>query len=210
MQSPHEVIKKVNIEPELIKDQLTTIKEFYDIEVINIGVLGEIRNLGFIVSEFPEKKIIFDPIFFSGSGKFVFLNKKEINHLKDHFKYLYLITPNIPEAEILSGEKIKTVEDIKKSAQIIKNNLEAKNILIKGGHLKGKRCFDILLRKNRFHTYGSPKTDFRIHGTGSFLNAGISTYLFKGESLITSIKKSKTLLKNAIKQIDKNHPILNI
>jgi len=209
IQSPLEVLKKFNLKPEIVKDQISTLTNFYNIKIINIGLLGDLRILDFVIKYFPQQKIVFDPIFFSGSEKFRFLTNTEISELKKYIKNFFLITPNIPEAEKLANCNIKNFEDIKKSARKL-SNLGAQNILIKGGHLKEEKKFDTLFSQGKFYIFDSFSTGFRIHGTGSFLNAAISAYIFKGESLLSSIKKAKKLLHRAIDKTDKKNPILKI
>lgn len=99
---------------------------------------------------------------------------------------------------------------MKKSAAIIKEKFKPENILIKGGHLKNKASFDVLLSQNKYYKFKSIKTDFRIHGTGSYLNALISAFVFKGEPLRSCIEKSKASLRNSIKRINSKNPILNV
>jgi hydroxymethylpyrimidine/phosphomethylpyrimidine kinase len=209
IQSPVEVEKKIDLEPEVVKDQISILGKFYNVKIVNIGLFGDLRVLNFVVRHFSRQKIVFDPIFSSGSGKFKFLKNTEITRIKKYLKNFYLITPNIPEAEILSDLKIKSLEDVKQSARKLRS-LGAQNILIKGGHLKGNRKIDTLLSDDNFYTFDSFSTGYNIHGTGGFLNAAICAYIFKGESLVTSIKNAKKLLQKVIKKTDKFNPILNI
>ena len=84
---------------------------------------------------------------------------------KKLIKGIYLITPNIPEAEILTNTKIQSKEDMIDSAKKI-IRFGAKNVLIKGGHLKSKFIFDILVNKNEIKIFKSRKYTKNTHGTG--------------------------------------------
>jgi hydroxymethylpyrimidine/phosphomethylpyrimidine kinase len=101
-------------------------------------------------------------------------------------KKVLLITPNIPEAEILSGIKIRSSKDmIHAGKKLIK--LGAKNILIKGGHLKSKIMIDILINKKLVKEFRSKKYNSKnTHGTGCTLSSAITTYLSCGKDLIKS------------------------
>ncbi|MCK4835259.1 MAG: hydroxymethylpyrimidine/phosphomethylpyrimidine kinase [Candidatus Aminicenantes bacterium] len=209
IQNPLEVKETINIKPEDIKKQILILKEYYDIRILNIGLFGEPEILDFCIPLFPRSKIIFDPILASGSGGFKFVPDDQIKTIRSHFKDFFLLTPNISEAETLSGQEIQSLEDVKKSAIILKK-MGAQNILIKGGHLEAGKCYDTLYSQDKFITFCSSRKRFRIHGTGSFLNAGIAAYTFLGADLNTSIKKSKRLLRHALRQVINKNPILVI
>ena len=93
------------------------------------------------------KKIILDPVMVAKGG-FKLINDNAINILKKNYKKAYLITPNIPEAEVLTKTKIKNQEDMIKAANILINS-GVKNILLKGGHLKSKIMLDVFLNKKK-------------------------------------------------------------
>ena len=101
-------------------------------------------------------------------------------------KKILLITPNVPEAEILSGMKIKSPQDMIKAGKILIRK-GAKNVLIKGGHLKSKQMNDILLNKKYIKVFKSKKYRSKnTHGTGCTLSSAIATYLSCGKDLIKS------------------------
>ena len=98
-------------------------------------------------------------------------------------KKTLLITPNIPEAEILTGVKINSIEDMLKAGEILISN-GAKNVLIKGGHLKSKQLKDILLNKKQIKVFKSKKHSSKnTHGTGCTLSSAITTYFSCGKSI---------------------------
>ena len=94
-----------------------------------------------------------------------------------------LITPNIPEAEVLTGIKINNKEDMIFAANEL-INLGAKNVLIKGGHLNTKKVHDIFLNKSDFKIFSSPryKTN-NTHGTGCTLSSAITTFFSCGKPI---------------------------
>ena len=135
------VKKIVPIKPKDISEQIEyTLKDIKP-DVIKIGMLHNkevAKNVIKSLKQYKQKKIIFDPVMVSTSGAKL-VNRKCINFIKTKLiKEVYLITPNIPEAEILSGIKINNVDDMILASKKIMY-LGAKNILIKGGHLKSNR-----------------------------------------------------------------------
>jgi len=102
---------------------------------------------------------------------------------KELIKKVYLITPNIPEAEVLTGIKINNKEDMILAAYELLN-CGAKNVLIKGGHLKSKKVIDIFLNKTDFKIFVSPRHKTRnTHGTGCTLSSAITTFFSCGKNI---------------------------
>ena len=127
------------------------------------------------------------------------INNSSIKILKSKLlKKVSLITPKIPETEILTKTKILSVDDMIYSGKILLN-LGAKNVLIKGGHLKSKIMQDIFLNKNEISAFKNKKIYTKnTHGTGCTLSSAIATYYSCGKTL----KKSCEM---AIKYV--NHSI---
>ena len=115
--------------------------------------------------------------------------------IKELIPKAYLLTPNIPEAEILAGMSISDPEDIRKAAQKIAS-LNCRNILIKGGHLEGDEKTDYLFcfqKDGSFeeHTFKTPtvKTN-NTHGTGCTLSSAITAFLARGSNLSEAIEQA--------------------
>ena len=110
-----------------------------------------------------------------------------------------LITPNIPEAEILTKTEIKTTEDMIEAGKILVS-LGAKNVLIKGGHLNSKQIHDIFINKKIVKIFKSKKYSSKnTHGTGCTLSSAIATYLSCGKDLIKSCELGIKYVNEAIK-----------
>ena len=120
----------------------------------------------------------------SSKGGTKLIDNEAINLLrKELIKRVTLITPNIPEAEILTKKRIKNKEDMIFAAhELIK--LGAKNVLIKGGHLKSKKVEDIFLNKLDFKIFISSRYNTKnTHGTGCTLSSAITTFLSCGKPI---------------------------
>ncbi len=145
------------------------------------------------------KKIVLDPVMVAKGGTKL-INKAAIIQIKKNLiKKIFLITPNVPEAEILTNTKIDTVEDMIKGGKIM-INLGAKNVLIKGGHLKSKKIYDILITKKTVKIFKSKKYNSKnTHGTGCTLSSAISTYLSCGKDLIKSCELGIKYVNEAIR-----------
>ena len=188
--APKEISKQIEFTSKDIKPDAIKIGMLHSVEVIN-AVIKSLNKIGI-------KKIILDPVMVAKGGTKL-IDDSSIKILKSLLlKKVSLITPNIPEAEILTKTRISSVNDMISAARILKN-LGAKNVLIKGGHLKSKIIQDILLNKNEILTFKNKKIDTKnTHGTGCTLSSAIATYYSCGKTL----KKSCEM---AIKYV--NHSI---
>ena len=155
-------------------------------DAVKIGMLHSskvIKNVIKSLKKIRAKKIILDPVMVAKGGTRL-IDIEAIEILKKKLiKEVSLVTPNIPEAEILTGIQIKNREDmILAASKLI--NLGAKNVLIKGGHLKSKKVEDILINKKDMKIYSSKRYNTNnTHGTGCTLSSAIATFFSCGKSI---------------------------
>ena len=155
-------------------------------DAIKIGMLNTSEVVKKVISALKKiktKKIILDPVMVAKSGTKL-IDDKAIRIIKEKLiKQVFLVTPNIPEAEVLTGIKIKNKEDMILSANKL-ISLGAKNVLIKGGHLESKKVEDIFLNKKDFKIFTSPRHHTQnTHGTGCTLSSAITTFFSCGKSI---------------------------
>ena len=145
------------------------------------------------------KKTVLDPVMVAKGGHRL-LKEDAVNSLKDFIKNVNpVLTPNIPEAEILTEMKIKSILDMKNAAQILLD-LGAKNVLIKGGHLSSKTLKDIFVNKKETVIFTNKKIKTKnTHGTGCTLSSAIATYYGCGKTLKKSCELGIRYVNNAIK-----------
>ena len=143
-------------------------------------------------------KIILDPVMVAKGGTRL-VSQSAIMTLKNFLiKKTYLITPNIPEAEVLTNMKIKNISDMIYAAKILLN-FGAKNVLLKGGHKKSKYIEDILLNKKEIKIFKNKKIKTRnTHGTGCTLSSSIATFLSCGKPLKKSCELGIKYVNQAI------------
>ena len=195
---------------DFLKSQFETIFCDIDFDAIKIGMLGNkeivqevARNLNKYATNIP---IILDPVIAATSGDLL-LSADAIEDIKTQLiTKSFLITPNIDEAQILSEIKIKTISDMKQSAQIIKK-MGAQNVLIKGGHLtfKDNKIRSILLEKNdNFHIITNQKIGNKnLHGTGCTLASAITSNIAKKDDIVTATRKANQYVYRCIKSSQK-------
>jgi hydroxymethylpyrimidine/phosphomethylpyrimidine kinase len=174
----------VTISPKQISSQIEFTARDIKPDAIKIGMLHTSKVILSVIKSLKKikvKKIILDPVMVAKGGAKL-INNKAILMIKEKLiKQIYLITPNIPEAEILTNTKIASLEDmIYAGNKLIK--LGAKNVLIKGGHLRSKKINDVLLNKKEIIIYKNKKyTTKNTHGTGCTLSSAICTYISCGK-----------------------------
>ena len=175
-------------------------------DAIKIGMLGDVKVIKSVLNSLRKikaKKIVLDPVMVAKGGERL-INKSSLKILREKLiKKVTLITPNIPEAEILTNKLINTKEDmIKAGKKLIK--MGAKNVLIKGGHLKSKFIYDILLEKNKISVFKNKKINSKhTHGTGCTLSSAIATYYSCGKSLKKSCENGIKYVHQAISSAPK-------
>jgi len=168
---------------------------------IKVGMLHSsqvIKSVAKALKKVKTSKIVLDPVMVAKGGARL-INQSAIKTLKNELiRKAYLITPNIPEAEVLTKTKIKNLEDMIRAANILLK-LGAKNILLKGGHRKSKYMEDILLNRKGIKIFKNKKIKTRnTHGTGCTLSSAIATFLSCGKPLKKSCELGIKYVNQAI------------
>jgi len=202
VQNTNGVSSVVPINPKKIEEQILFTCEDINPDVIKIGMLHSSEVIFSVIKALKKvgtKKIILDPVMVAKGGAKL-INKSAIKTLKNVLiKKAYLITPNIPEAEVLTKIKIRTSYDMIKAAEILLN-FGVKNILIKGGHKKSKNVEDIFLSKEGVKIFKNKKIKTKnTHGTGCTLSTAIATFLSCGKPLKKSCELGIKYVNQAIK-----------
>ncbi len=176
----------ISIPPDQIKNQILYSAQDIKPHAIKIGMLHSkdvVKKVLESLKILKIKKIILDPVMVAKGGTKL-IDNKAISFLKKNLiQKVSLITPNIPEAEVLTGVKIKNKEDMIFAANKL-IELGVKNVLIKGGHLKTKKVEDIFLNKSDLKVFTNTrhKTE-NTHGTGCTLSSAITTFFSCGKTI---------------------------
>jgi hydroxymethylpyrimidine/phosphomethylpyrimidine kinase len=126
------------------------------------------------------------------SGDAVESQKRELLPLAE------VVTPNRPEAEVISGMAIGSLEDARRAARQI-HALGPKAVIIKGGHFAGPMLVNLLFDGVSFREYASPRHQTRhTHGTGCTMASAIATFLGRGDSLASAVERARTFVRVAL------------
>ncbi|MFZ1077117.1 MAG: PfkB family carbohydrate kinase, partial [Nitrosotalea sp.] len=167
---------------------------------IKIGMVYDKKTIKTIHSELKNLKmpIVLDPIFESTTGGMLLLANAFSDFKKLLIPLSYVITPNVPEAERITGMKIKSWSDAKKVAHKI-NSMGAKNVIIKGGHMQDDKVTDLLLENKKFHMFSQKRLQRESHGGGCVFSAALCVNIAKGKGLSESASLAQKISFESIK-----------
>ena len=192
----------VSIDPKEILNQIIFTTRDIRPEAIKIGMLHSSKVIESVCKSLDNikiKKVVLDPVMIAKGG-FKLIDDMAIKSLKSKLiKRVTLLTPNIPEAEILTSTKITNKEDMIFAAYKL-IECGAKNVLIKGGHLKSNLVHDIFANKSDIKIFNSQRYKTKnTHGTGCTLSSAITTYLSCGKTVKKSCELGIKYVNFAIK-----------
>ncbi|MBR4948625.1 MAG: bifunctional hydroxymethylpyrimidine kinase/phosphomethylpyrimidine kinase [Clostridiales bacterium] len=189
-----------NVNPEFLSDQIDMVFEDIVPDAVKTGMIPS-KELVEVIAEkmrsYGVKNLVVDPVMVATSGADL-SNSESVKALKEKLIPLSLVvTPNGPEAEVLSGMKINTKDDMVKAAEKISSECGC-SVLIKGGHC-GTDADDILYHDGGVFVFESHKIDNQnTHGTGCTLSSAIACNLAKGMTLPDAVKRAKEYITGAI------------
>jgi len=191
----------MEVTPEFLAMQLDSV--FTDIfpDAVKIGMVSSARLIEVIAGKlafYNAKNIVVDPVMVSASGSKL-LRDDAIETLKNKlFPLALILTPNIPEASVLTGLSIENEEDMIKAAETISKQFGCA-VLCKGGHSVND-ANDLLYYNNKFTWFrGERINNDNTHGTGCTLSSAIACGLAKGMSLEEAIRAAKDYVTGALK-----------
>ena len=186
--------------PEFLGQQLDAV--FTDIypDAVKIGMVsssGLIDMIAAKLQQYEARNIVVDPVMVATSGSKLICDEA-VDALKSKLLPLAtVLTPNIPEAQVLSGMSVKTEEDMIAAAKLISENYGCA-VLLKGGHQLND-ANDLLYRDGSYKWfYGKRIDNPNTHGTGCTLSSAIASNLAKGYDLDTSVERAKDYISGAL------------
>ena len=190
----------MEVSPEFLKEQIDCI--FTDIrpDAVKIGMVSSaelIRAIAEKLKEYQAENIVVDPVMVATSGAKL-ISDDAIGTLKEALLPMAdILTPNIPEAEVLSGMEVKTEEDMVKAAEKISRTYHCA-VLLKGGHQLND-ANDLLCRGEEHRWfYGKSIDNPNTHGTGCTLSSAIASNLAKGFDMETAVERAKAYISGAL------------
>ena len=190
----------MDVTPEFLKLELDTVITDIRPDAVKIGMVSAselIRVISETIRNYELTNVVVDPVMVATSGARL-ISEDAIGTLKECLLPLAtVLTPNIPEAEVLSGMEIKSAEDMVKAAEMISKNYGCA-VLCKGGHNLND-ANDLLYRNGSCRWFkGRRINNPNTHGTGCTLSSAIASNLAKGYDLDTAVEKAKNYISGAL------------
>ncbi|MFT9487997.1 MAG: bifunctional hydroxymethylpyrimidine kinase/phosphomethylpyrimidine kinase [Tepidibacillus sp.] len=189
-----------DIPTNVIDQQIEAVLSDIGTDAIKIGMLSSKEIVKVVTEQLKQYKdipIVLDPVMVAKGGSPLLADDAKEEIKKELFSLATVITPNIPEAEVLTKLTIKTVEDMKKAAEIL-IELGPQSVLVKGGHLV-EEAVDILYDGKHWITFPGKRINTKnTHGTGCTYSSAIAAELAKGKELQKAIKNAKEFIQMAI------------
>jgi hydroxymethylpyrimidine kinase/phosphomethylpyrimidine kinase len=201
-QNTRGVSKWEAVSPDLVRAQIDSIADDLMPGAIKTGMLGNAAVASSVASAIHDhsfRNYVLDPVMVATSGDLLF-ERDAIDVIRAQLvPQASLVTPNLHEAAILTGEKIEDEDDMARAAETIVNDMGAQAVLIKGGHLESnERVVDILYDGDVRAFRGQRINTTNTHGTGCTLSAAITAQLANGESLHAAVRRAIDYVHNAI------------
>ena len=191
------------VPPEFIAQQMEVVLSDLGADVIKTGMLHSEAVMRAVLRALdvhaPRVPLVVDPVMFAKGGA-ALLEPSAQRALDPLLRRALLVTPNVPEAEALTGLRVDSVEGLRAAARVLVER-GAENALVKGGHLAGPRVVDVL----RTHAgeellYESARIETRhSHGTGCTLASAIATGLAQGLALGHAVERARLYLQEALR-----------
>lgn len=187
-------------DPEFLKDQMDSIFEDIVPDAVKTGMIASkelVEAIAEKLKAYGAKNLVVDPVMVATSGADL-ATAESVTALKERLIPLAsVVTPNVPEAQVLSGIKINTGDDMIKAAEKIKSECGC-SVLVKGGH-SGADSDDILCHEGGVIVFESRRiNNLNTHGTGCTLSSAIACNLAKGLTVPEAVKRAKEYITGAI------------
>jgi hydroxymethylpyrimidine/phosphomethylpyrimidine kinase len=187
----------------LVREQLDAVFSDFRPKAVKIGMLYDtprIRAVAAGLRRWDARNIVLDPVMVAKSGARL-LSKTALASLKkDLLPLADLVTPNLPEAEVLSGIRIRGDSDRRLAAGIIAD-LGPRAVLVKGGHAHGRELRDLLFDGQAFTAFAAPRIRTRAtHGTGCTLSSAVAANLALGRGLEEAVERAMAYLRAGLER----------
>lgn len=201
-QNTEEVTDVFELPTSIVASQIDAVFDDFEVAGVKTGMLSSTALVEVVAKMLKPQNVtnlVVDPVMISKSGHLL-LKPDAIEAIKKQlFPLALLVTPNVHEAQQLSGIEIKSLADARRAAKVI-HGFGCKYVLIKGGHLLAERATDLLYDGRFFNIF---KGEFietpHTHGTGCTYASAITAHLARGKNLADAVQTAKTYLTEAIR-----------
>lgn len=188
---------------ELLEDQVSLMLDAFPVNAVKTGMLfsaGHVRCVARLLKRQHALQLVVDPVMIASTGASLLEPDAVLAYIDELLPLATLITPNLPEAEALLGEPITDEASLHQAALRLSEKFHTA-ILLKGGHLEGPDCIDLLAVQGQIQRFTAPRIPLPgSHGTGCTLSAAITACLANGASLARAVGEAKAYLGQTLQQ----------
>jgi len=200
------------IPADAVRAQVTSVMDDLRPNGVKIGMIHDVKTVHVIAEclrKYHPVYVVYDPVMVSTSGQPLMRENTVQVIMQELFPLCTLITPNLHEASLLSGQTISDTDGMKRGARELSERFRT-SVLIKGGHLSGDDMCDVLYERSLSNSaypppssgcmiYSNPKIESRnLHGTGCTLSSAIALFLAEGYRIDEAVSRSKNYISQAI------------
>ena len=197
------VFRVAPVNPGLVAAQIEAVATERKPDAIKIGALGTAAIVEAVAKSIVERRLaapVVDPVLFSSSGTRLLNRTAEAGLIKEIFPIARVVTPNVPEASMLTGIDIHTASDVREAARHMAK-MGARAVVIKGGHLSpDSDATDLLYDGRRFVALKAARIRSEAHGTGCAFSAAIAAHLARGRDLESAVRGAKQFVTLALER----------
>lgn len=189
------------VPPEIVAGQIRAVMDDIRPQAVKVGMVNDINTIKTIadtLAEYDIEHLVVDPVMVATSGARLMQDDAVGVFTERLMPLATLLTPNVPEAEVLSGISINDKSSMDNAARIIQDN-GCQSLLIKGGHIEGRKIDRLYTSMGREREYEAANVATRnTHGTGCTLSSAITSYLAMGYAIGEAIAAAKEWLTGAL------------
>ncbi|MCR4398694.1 MAG: bifunctional hydroxymethylpyrimidine kinase/phosphomethylpyrimidine kinase [Firmicutes bacterium] len=190
-----------DIPPEFVAEQLEAVLGDIGADAVKTGMLannGIVETVAGVLADHRVKNLVVDPVMVSKSGHPLLEREARAALMRALLPMALIVTPNLYEAEALTGREVRTVDQMKSAAELIAR-MGPRYVVVKGGHLRGP-AVDVLFDGTGFSLLAQDRVETKnTHGTGCTYSAAIAAFLARGRAPAEAVASAKRYVTTAIR-----------
>ncbi|GIK47677.1 MAG: bifunctional hydroxymethylpyrimidine kinase/phosphomethylpyrimidine kinase [Hyphomonadaceae bacterium] len=189
----------------IVREQIEVVMGDLGADAWKLGMLGSAAHVRTVLDAWQAvgagAPVVLDPVMIAKGGASLLAGDAVAVIRDDLMPLAAIVTPNAPEAEALTGIEVKGLDGQIEAAEILVEQLGAYSALVKGGHIEGGTIRDVLLTREGYRVFESPRIETRAtHGTGCTLASAIAAHMAQGRAIEQAVEQARLYLMEAIRQ----------
>lgn len=201
VQTTQGVLESAPLSADRVSAQVEALAGDFPIASVKLGLLATdaiVEAVAAAITSLDLPQVVVDPIVIASSGHRLLDADGVLTLRNELLPHAFVVTPNVPEAELLTGIAVRTPDDVKRAAEAL-HRLGPHAVVIKGGHLDQDEAVDVLFDGHTFHEFAAPRmAGAGAHGTGCAFSAAVAARLALGDPLVEAVAAAKRYVAGAL------------